>query len=135
MKDNQPENVKAAFEAIPAPSRKVLIAARARLFDLAEEEGVGPLTETLKWGQPSYLTEVTKAGSTVRLALSGDTPAAFFTCSSSLVDGFRADFGDALTYQGNRAVMLKEPFPDVLDFCFVRALTYHRAKLLAKQQN
>ena len=64
----------------------------------------------------------------IRLGISGETPAAFFTCSSSLVDGFRADFGDVLSYQGNRAVLLDEPFPEELDICFVRALTYHRAK-------
>lgn len=127
----QPQNVKAVFDQFPTPARKVLLAARGRIVALAKEEGVGALTETLKWGQPSYLTEKTKAGSTIRLGLSGETPAAFFTCSSSLVDGFRTDFGDALTYQGNRAVMLVEPFPDVLDICFVRALTYHRAKTKA----
>ena len=128
MKEKQPAHVKAVFETVPAPARKVFMKARARLFALAKEEDVGPLTETLKWNQPSYLTEATKAGSTIRLWLHANKPAAFFTCSSSLVDGFRADFGDALKYQGNRAVMLEEPFPDVLDICFVRALTYHRAK-------
>lgn len=128
MKENPPETVKAVFATVPTPARKVLMAARARILALAEEENVGPLTEKLKWNQPSYLTEATKAGSTIRLGLHRDKPAAFFTCSSSLVDGFRADFGKALTYQGNRAVMLKAPFPEVLDLCFVRALTYHRAK-------
>lgn len=128
MKESQPEEVKAVFATFPASARKVLMAARARIFALAEEQGVGPLTEALKWGQPSYLTESTKAGSTIRLGLHKGKPAVFFTCSSSLVDGFRADFGEALTYQGNRAVMLEDPFPDVLDICFARALIYHRAK-------
>lgn len=121
-------DVKAAFDQIPDPARKVLMQARARIFALADEADVGPLTETLKWGQPSYLTEKTKAGSTIRLWVHKGQPAAFFTCSSSLVDGFRADFPDAMTYHGNRAVTLEAPFPPELDICLTRALTYHRAK-------
>ena len=128
MRNAPPNHVKDVFDSMPAAARTVLMAARARIFTLAEEEDVGALSETLKWGQPSYLTEATKAGSTIRLGLQGGEPAAFFTCNSSLVEGFRADFGDALSYHGNRAVMLEEPFADVLDLCFVRALTYHRAK-------
>ena len=121
-------DVKAAFDQIPTPARKVLLQARQRIFALAENADVGPLTEMLKWGQPSYLTEKTKAGSTIRLGLHDSKPAAFFTCSSSLVDGFRADFPNAMTYHGNRAVTLKAPFPEELDICLTRALTYHRAK-------
>lgn len=126
-------HVKAAFELMPEPARSTLMAVRQRIFALAHEEDVGTLTETLKWGQPSYLTEETKAGSTIRLGLHDGAPAAFFTCSSSLVDGFRADFPEALTYHGNRAVTLKEPFPAELDICLARALTYHRAKSKAKR--
>lgn len=128
MTESPSSDVKAAFDQIPAPARKVLMQARNRLFALASDADVGPLTETLKWGQPSYLTEATKAGSTIRLGLHNGEPAAFFTCSSSLVDGFRADFPDAMPYHGNRAVTLELPFPDELDVCLTRALTYHRAK-------
>ena len=121
--------VKAAFEAFPPDSYAMALTLRDLIFSVAwDTPEVGQIEETLKWGQPSYLTEATKAGSTIRLGLQGGEPAAFFTCSSSLVDGFRADFGDALSYHGNRAVMLEEPFADVLDLCFVRALTYHRTK-------
>lgn len=123
-----PANVKTAFEEFPAPARAVLLAARERIFALAKSANVGRLTETLKWGQPAYLTEETKAGSTIRLGLQGGEPAAFFTCSSSLVDGFRADFPDALTTHGNRAMTLALPFPVELDICLTRALTYHRSK-------
>lgn len=128
MAPDLPAQIKAAFDQFPKPARTVLLAARARIFQLAQSADVGPLTETLKWGQPAYLTETTKAGSTIRLGLLNGAPVAFFTCSSSLVDGFRADFPDAMTYHGNRALTLKEPFPEELDICLTRALTYHRAK-------
>jgi hypothetical protein len=128
MTETPPKAVKSVFDEMPRPARTTLMAARARIFALAQKEDVGPLSETLKWGQPSYLTEESKAGSTIRLGLQDGAPAAFFTCSSSLVDGFRADFPDALTYHGNRAITLAEPFPAELDICLARALTYHRAK-------
>ena len=64
---DMPENVKAAFAALPDAAKEELISVRNSLFSLAEEIDVGPLTETLKWGDPAYLTEATRAGSTVRL--------------------------------------------------------------------
>lgn len=126
--ESPPANVRAAFQKFPAPARAVLLAARDTIIALAKSNDVGRLTETLKWGQPAYLTEETKAGSTIRLGLQGGEPAAFFTCSTSLVDGFRADFPDTLVYHGNRALTLALPFPVELDICLTRALTYHRSK-------
>ena len=49
-------------------------ALRSLLVEVAEDLCVGPLTETLKWGEPAYLTEVTKAGTTVRIAWKPATP-------------------------------------------------------------
>lgn len=127
MTQTLPADVQAAYEQVPEADRAILTMARARIFECAKAADVGPLTETLKWGQPAYLTGQTKAGSTIRLGLHQAAPAAFFTCSSSLVDSFRADFPDALTYHGNRAITLRTPFPPELDLCFDRALTYHRS--------
>ena len=44
------------------------MALRGLVFDTAARTaGVGGLTEALKWGQPSYLTEQTGSGTTVRI--------------------------------------------------------------------
>ena len=68
MKSFADPAVAAVFEAYPAAMRRRLLALRALVFDVAAKtEGVGRLTETLKWGQPSYLTEQTKSGTTVRI--------------------------------------------------------------------
>jgi hypothetical protein len=41
---------------------------RMHILDAASEtEGVGELEETLKWGQPSYLTKKPKSGRTIRI--------------------------------------------------------------------
>ena len=124
-----PDDVSEVFHAFPKEARKRLTWARAQVFESAAGTEAGVLTETLKWGQPAYLTEATKAGSTVRLGLHQGHAALFFNCQTSLVEGFRADFPEAFTYVGNRAVLLDEKSDaEVLGICLARALTYHRNK-------
>ncbi|MEO0915939.1 MAG: DUF1801 domain-containing protein [Pseudomonadota bacterium] len=123
-----PADVRAVMAAYPAPARALLAEVRALLFDVAAEVGAGPLAEVLKWGEPAYLTTETGSGSTVRLAVKDGRPAAFFICTTGLVDGFRSDFPE-LSYQGNRGIWLDENLDkDALAQCLARALTYHRAK-------
>ena len=60
--------VDAVFAAYPKPLKAKLLALRRLILDTAKKtEGVGALEETLKWGQPSYLTTLTKSGSTIRI--------------------------------------------------------------------
>lgn len=122
-----PDNVKAAYEAFPKEQRTRLSKARKLLLDTAKTAEVGPLAETLKWNQPAYLTEASKAGSTVRLGLHLGQAAVFFNCQTTLVEGFRADFPEAFTYVGNRTVLLDDATDEqALGICLARALTYHR---------
>ena len=66
-----PADVAAAFATFPAAVRGRLLDVRRVIFATAEElEGVGPLTEALKWGEPAYLTAASKSGSTIRLGRS-----------------------------------------------------------------
>ena len=124
-----PDDVKEAFRAFPKEARMRLTWARTQIYESAAVSGAGALTETLKWGQPAYLTKVTKAGSTVRLGLHQGHPALFFNCQTSLVEGFRADFPEAFTYVGNRAALLDDMSEaEVLGICLARAMTYHRNK-------
>jgi hypothetical protein len=125
--------VQAVFDAYPEPARSRLLALRALILaTAAATEGVGPLEETLRWGQPSYLTPKTKAGSTVRIdAMNGGGSAMYFHCQTNLVDTFRAHYGDVLRFAGNRAIEFVdgEPLPeDALRHCVALALTYHRRK-------
>jgi hypothetical protein len=62
--------VEAVFDAYPRPVRAKLLALRRLILDTAKRtEGVGRLQETLKWGQPSYLTSET--GSAARSGSTG----------------------------------------------------------------
>jgi hypothetical protein len=115
---------------------------RARLFEIretifavaAETDGVGPLTETLKWGEPAYLTEASKSGTTIRLGSTGSAPeecAVLFNCRTTLVETFRTHFADDFAFVGNRALIvpITGPLPrQPLMLCLRAALTYHRRK-------
>ena len=93
--------------------------------------GVGPLTETLKWGEPAYVTSATRSGSTIRLGilkLGANDAAVLFNCRTTLVDSFRAHFPDAFGYHGNRAILIPAAVPvpeSALAICLAMALTYH----------
>ncbi|WP_436123137.1 DUF1801 domain-containing protein [Aminobacter sp. LjRoot7] len=128
-----PEAVAAAFAAFPAPVRARLLEVRSLILSTAAETpGVGPLSETLKWGEPAYLTEASGSATTIRLGCpktGGRTCAVYFNCRTTLVDSFRAHFGDVFTYEGNRAILFDadEPLPKApLAICLAMALTYHR---------
>ena len=61
-------DVQQAFHEFPPEIRTKLLALRKLILDTAASiEGVGPIEETLKWGQPAYLTSQSKSGSTIRL--------------------------------------------------------------------
>src|SRR5262249_14162752 len=93
--------VAAVFETYPKPLRSKLQALRRLIFDTARTtDGVGPLEEALKWGQPSYLTTKTKSGSTIRIDQVKAVPnqyAIYFHCQTDLVSTFRELYPE-LTY-------------------------------------
>ncbi len=128
-----PAEVAAAFAAFPEPVGLRLLEVRRLIFaTAAETAGVGPLTETLKWGEPAYLTEATSSGSTIRLGRPKSPEgvgAVLFNCRTTLVETFRAQFPEAFSYQGNRAILLDPSVPmpaEPLAICIAMALTYHR---------
>jgi len=131
-----PTEVASAFAAFPEPVRARLLEVRRLIFAKAAEiGGVDPLTETLKWGEPAYLTETTHSGSTIRLGLSKSSEsmgAVLFNCRTTLVETFRAQFPEAFVFQGNRAILLdpSAPLPtEQLSMCLAMALTYHRRRV------
>jgi hypothetical protein len=124
-----------AFEAYPPLLRRQLLALRQLILDTASDTpGVGELEETLKWGEPAYLTSASKSGSTIRLGPARSSPAQYalyFNCKTTLVDTFRTLFPQELRYEGNRAIVLDvaDAVPrDALSFCIQAALTYHWKK-------
>ena len=129
------EAVAAVFAALAPAARAQLLRLRALIFaTAAATPGVGWLDETLKWGQPSYLTNVSGSGTTIRIAPAKGEPgrvALYVHCQTHLIERLRELYGEALAFEGNRAILLDidAPLPvEPLRHCIALALTYHRDK-------
>lgn len=112
-----------------------MLALRRLVFEVAAQlPDVGALEETLKWGEPAYLTPVSRSGTTIRMdwkPRSPDVCALYFNCQTTLVETFRSLFPEIFTYEGNRAVLmpLSALLPEeAVKTCIAAALTYHRSK-------
>src|SRR3982074_1494621 len=127
--------VDAVFSAYPKLIRSKLLALRRLIFDTARAtNGVGRVEETLKWGQPSYLTPETKSGSTIRIdqvKSAANQYAVYFHCQTDLVETFRELYPSEFSYGGNRSILLsaEDDVPEpALRHCVALALTYHLNK-------
>ena len=124
-----------AFNAYPCAIRDKLMLLREQIYHTAAHtKGVGALEETLKWGEPAYLTTQSHSGSMIRIAWKKSTPhhyGMYFLCQTTLVDGFRRLFPNEFTFGGNRSIMFSDtdivPI-DALRCCIAMALTYRLDK-------
>jgi len=128
-------DVKQAFDAMPANAREALLAVRSMIFEVAASTpAVGKIQETLKWGQPAYLTPETHSGSTIRLGVpkSGEHDYALFVnCQTDLTRRFAENYPGAFSYEGTRALLFKSGKTvdaEALKHCIALALTYHARK-------
>jgi hypothetical protein len=112
---------------------KTKIMAMRLLIHVVASDTVTRMEETLKWGEPSFLTPV---GSTLRLDWKPRAPdqfALYFKCTSLLVPAFMEVFGSTFRYEGTRAIVfgVDEEIPVAeLRQCIAAALTYHKVKHL-----
>jgi hypothetical protein len=120
------------FAAHPPAVRDRLLALRSLILDTAANtRGVGPVAETLKWGQISYLTPESRSGTTIRIDARADGVAMFVNCQTNLVERYRAAYPQAFRYDGDRALLLDDKVAideAALRHCIAMALTYHLAK-------
>ena len=134
------KDVEAVFAGYPEALRARLLKLRALIFETAlHTDGVGPLEETLKWGQPSYLTAQSKSGSTIRIdrtkAHDGGY-AAYFHCQSGLIPLFQEHYADELSFDGKRAIVFDQATPlpeEPVRHCIALALTHHLRKKAARK--
>lgn len=126
-------DVAKVYAGFPEGVRKFAVDVRALIYETAEVENVGAIVETLKWGQPAYLT-APNIGSTIRLGWSAKKPnvlSVYFICTTHLVDRFCEIYPDTFVYEGGRAIHLdlNASIPKKeLSHCFAMALTYHKNK-------
>ncbi len=122
----------AKFESYPDFVRDKLQYLRTLVIETAEEiPEITRLEETLKWGEPSFLT---KTGSTLRIDWKKKTPSQYqmyFKCTSKLVETFKLVFGELFEYKKNRAIIfrLDQEVPVAeLKKCIKATLVYHKVK-------
>ena len=127
--------VAAVFDTYPKGVKQKLLSLRQIIFDVASKtDGVGELEETLKWGQPSYLTTKSKSGSLIRIdqiKTKAGKYAMYFHCKTTLVDTFKEMYRDKFKFEGNRSIIfsMDDKVPDSeLRHCISMALTYHLNK-------
>jgi len=137
MKDLQIKanpKVELVFDNYPRVIRDKMFALRNLIIETAKGiDGIISLEETLKWGEPSYLT---KNGSTIRIDWKSKSPnqySMYFQCSSRLVETFKIIFTNTFDFEGKRAIIFQidNKIPtEKLQHCIKAALTYHNVKHL-----
>ena len=107
---------------------------RQWIFEIAESsDEIGQIEECLKWGEPSYLTQAPKSGTTLRLSQLKSAPSEyglFVHCQTSLIEEFRVAYPN-LKYDKNRGVLFDSHQPiqsDVVKQFIYLALSYHSRK-------
>ena len=126
-------NVKQKFETYPENVAVLLNNLRDLIFSVAKQDGITDITETLKWGEPSYVSNI---GSAIRFDWKDKLPdqyCIYFNCKTSLIETFIEVYGDTFTYEGNRAIILKTdqavPLKE-LAHCISLSLRYKKIKHL-----
>ena len=126
--------VELVFNKYDISVRNKLLYLRKLILESANEiEEIVQVEETLKWGEPSYLT---KKGSTIRIDWKEKSPdqyAMYFKCTSKLVTTFRSIYPDKFSFEGNRAIVfqMSDKIPEKeLKKCISVGLTYHKVKNL-----
>lgn len=126
------------LQSYPDDIRGKLFELRKMIYQTATRNPViGEITETLKWGEPAYLTNETKSGSTIRLGWKPSQEAYYmmhFNCQTTLIDRFKRRYADLFRYDKNRSLVFHVNdviIEQALCDCIEQALTYH----LLKSQN
>ncbi len=126
-------DVKAKFDSYPDNIRTLILELRDLIMEVANDEQINEVEETLKWGEPSYLA---KGGSPIRMDWKERAPNnyyMYFNCNTKLVETFRELYANDLCFEGNRAIVLSidEEIPrTILKHCISLALRYKSLKHL-----
>lgn len=118
-----PENAQTCFAQL-----------RGIVHDVATQADIGPLDESLKWGQPAWRPKRARTGSTLRVDWSPETPnrlLAFVDCKTDLAAQMDNRFPKQFHNDGRRALGFDLNAPLDEDAVWHLAhitLTYHRSK-------
>lgn len=125
-----PQELRSAFNAVPDEVSRRWHELRALLLETAAKtDGIGAVSESLKWGEPSFAV---RSGTPVRLGWkpsSRDIVRLLVHCQTDLIARWRERYGETFTFEGTRAITLPldQKLPrEELTHCIAMALTYKR---------
>lgn len=119
------------------PAQNALWSCRAVFHDIAAQNALGPLDETLKWGKPSWRPKRPRTGSTLRMDWQPNAPhrlSLFVDCKTDLAARMADLYADVLTNDGRRAMglALTAPLPEqAIAHLAQMTFTYHLKKTAA----
>lgn len=132
------QRVEEAYNLSDTIAREGLLLLRDMIFETAQgRPEIGSIEETLRWGQPAYLTPQTKAGTTLRLGVSKFARFALFVhCQSRLIPEYLSAYPMWDRVDGTRAVLFDhatEIDPLRHGWLIEQALTYRLRKKTASK--
>ena len=98
-------DIQEKFDSYPDHVRELMLGLRDLILDVASKEGA--VSESLKWGEPSYAS---KDGTPIRIDWKEKSPeqyAMYFNCQSKMIPTVREIFGDLFEYEGTRAIVFR----------------------------
>lgn len=103
-----PPDIAAAIDQHPPDVAGRLHDLRALIHDVAAStDGCGTLSESLKWGQPSFQALRPKSGTPLRIGAPKTGGVALYAhCQTTVISQARDIFSDAFRFDGNRAILL-----------------------------
>ena len=134
MKIIENKEAKQIIASYPENISKKLMELRQLIFSVAQDmKSNALLEESIKWGEPSYIT---KNGSTIRIDWKASKPdqyAMYFNCKTILIETVKEIYAETFQYEGKRAIVFKldKNIPSSeLRHCISLALNYHKLKHL-----
>ena len=124
-----PAEVRAVFDAAPEHAKALALELRDLIYRTASKLDLVPgLTESLKWGEPSYAPSRPRIGTSVRIKPREDgSIGLMFICHTDIVSRFRDMYGDELEFDGKRAIIVRQSgqSKEAVSHCISMALTWH----------
>ncbi|WP_377507352.1 DUF1801 domain-containing protein [Octadecabacter sp. R77987] len=121
--------IAAVLDAQPALTAQGMARLRDLILETAvSDPRVGPLSESLKWGQPAFRPKAANTGTTLRVAAHKDAAFALYApCSTTVIPTHAERFAGADRIDGTRAILFDHPDQidaDRLRLTILHGLTY-----------
>ncbi len=114
----------------PAPAQIRFVEMRTIILNAGRD--LGPIGESLIWGEPAWRPMKARQGSTLRISWSPEPAkqlALFVNCRTTLAETMRDRYPVSFAYEGNRALRLgiADPLPvAAIDHLARMTFSYHR---------